>query len=172
MKHIKSGILALVILLNVVFSTAKADAIPDCRDNKGNILPVMNEQALLWKSTKPNQYLQRALIEGTFVAVTLDRDSHFQFTVQIGKDPKKDLIEVIYNKSFGDIPEVKAGMKISACGDFINSFAPINGYPQSPAGAIIHWVHMNPKTRENSKDHPDGYIVMGGTLVGHENPEK
>jgi hypothetical protein len=142
------------------------DSVPDCMGAKNAPLSVINERVLNWKVTKPTQYKDRALVEGTFVEVTLDRDSHYQFSIQIGPDPKKDLLEVIYNKAFGDFPEPYKGMKISACGDFINANKPAAGYPASPAGAIIHWVHVNPGDRDTK--HPHGYILMDGVLVGHD----
>ena len=125
----------------------------------------MNAEVVDWKTSKPNQFQARALVEGTFLEVTTDRSSHFHFSVQIGPDAKRDVVEIVYNKKFGNFPTPYKGMKVSACGDFINAFKASGGYPASPAGAIIHWVHVNPGERNST--HPDGYVVMDGELVGH-----
>lgn len=156
----------VILLVLSIAEKAFSAEIPGCKGDDGENLSLMNETVLEWKTSKPNQFKERALIEGTFVRVTTDRTSHFQFNIQVGPDPITDLVEVVYNKEFGEMPEPYVGMRVSACGDFINAFASSAGYPASPAGAIIHWVHMNPGDRNAS--HPDGYVVMDGELVGHD----
>lgn len=147
-----------------LLTSVSAHAIPDCHGPAG-LLQIDNARVLSWKTERPNQYKERARIEGSFVSLTLDRTSHYQFVIQIGPR-ESDTIEVVYNKEFGPVPPVYPGMKVEACGDFINAFAQAGAYPPSPAGAIIHWVHMNPR----NQGHAHGYLVMDGVLVGFETP--
>jgi hypothetical protein len=72
-----------------------------------------------------------------------------------------DTIELVYNDSFGELPELRLGMDVEACGDYITSYAPSGPYPASPDGALVHWVHHNPHG-----SHPDGYVVIDGKVFG------
>ena len=140
--------------------------IPNCMDNSGSVLPLMDPTVLAWKKSKPLNVPFRAMIQGVFTRVTLDRDTHFQFSIQIGPNPQTDQIEVVYNKAFGPVPSMNVGMKVWACGDFINASQSSGGYSASPDGAIIHWVHLNPGDRGSK--HPSGFIYVDDTLVGQE----
>jgi hypothetical protein len=95
------------------------------------------------------------------VAVYSDKTGHDHFAAQIGKE-KGDIIELIYNQDFGVLPDVQPGMKVQACGDYITATAQSGPYPPSPAGAIIHWLHMNPRGR----GHDDGFLAINGRLYG------
>ncbi len=144
--------------------SAWAATIPECIDDDGKAMPIDNAAPLVWKTKEANGWQARSHIDGHFVAVTNDGPSHYKFSIQVGPD-KSDLIEVVYNKEFGKYPAVFPGMKVEACGDFINAFAQFGRYPPSPAGAIIHWVHKNPRYKAGKHEH--GYLVMDGTLVGY-----
>lgn len=165
----KSSFFVTFLFLAQVAAPSAWSAIPECLDSNGKAMSVDNATPLEWKTKEANQFLARSHIDGHFVKVSLERASHYQFIIQIGPDAK-DLIEVIYNKEFGEYPAVFPGMKVEACGDFINSFAQAGRYPPSPAGAIIHWVHKNPKASQGS--HPSGFLVMDGKLVGYSNPKQ
>jgi hypothetical protein len=90
-----------------------------------------------------------------------DRNGHAHFVIQIGKRAD-DTIEVIYNEDFGKMPTPKVGATVQACGDYITSTAQSGPYPASPEGAIIHWVHMNPR----GKGHDAGFTIVDGVLYG------
>ena len=136
---------------------------PTCLSNNGTVIPVVNEQVLLWKKSTPNQTLQRAHVSGLITKIYPNQNGHTHFSIKLGTGPN-DTLEVIYNTSFGRLAHVAVGMQVEACGDFINSFAPGNGYPASPDGAIIHWIH-----RSNSGNHQSGYLDINGILYGQGN---
>jgi hypothetical protein len=140
---------------------AADEPLPACL--KGKVpLAIDNEQVLNWKKSTKNQYLDRGFVSGVVVDVYQDRNSHDHFEIMIGKD-RSEILEVVYNKSFGALPPIRVGMRVEACGDYITSNQPTAKYPKpSPAGAIIHWVHMNP-----SGGHEDGFLRIDGKLYGH-----
>ncbi len=142
-------------------ATAEATNSPPSCPAYGRELPVNNAQVLHWKRTTPNQFRERANITGTVVDVFPDTNGHEHFVIQIGRRAE-DTIEVIYNKDFGAMPEPKIGAQVQACGDYITATARSGPYPPSPVGAIIHWVHMNPRGR----GHDPGFVMMDGVLYG------
>lgn len=145
-------------------SAAFAGAAPVCYDDQGNAIPDNNNaQVLQWKQTEPNNWQGRGNIEGTVIDVEPDASGHNHFIIQIGPDAQTDIVEVIYNYDFGDLPQITVGMDIEACGDFIQAFAQSGPYAASPAGAIIHWVHGDPAQR-----HPDGFVMVNGTVYGFD----
>lgn len=143
--------------------SAWAGAIPDCI-SKGVPITVDNQAVIDMKTSTPNQYLARAHVSGVLNSIYKDQSGHNHFSVKIGSD-SRDTIEVVYNFSFGKLPTLRVGMTIEACGDFINSFSPTSQYPVSPDGAIVHWVHKNPKP----SGHESGYVVIDGVLFGQGN---
>jgi hypothetical protein len=156
------NLLLLGISIFLPSSAIAADAIPDCIAY-GRPLPVNNAQVLHWKRTTPNQFRERAHIQGTLQTLYADHSGHHHWQVQIGSQTQ-DTIEVIYNEDFGAIPTPQVGMNIEACGDFITATAQSGPNPPSPDGAIVHWVHMNP----SSSGHLPGYLVVDGTLCGQD----
>lgn len=148
---------ALLASLMASGSALADDAVPACYGNSGPI-PVINGQVLDWKTSTPNGTLLRAHVKGTVGTVYPDRNDHHHFSLQLGSGS----VEIVFNEDFGATPEIQTGMTIEACGDFINEFEPNNGYPASPDGAIVHWVH-----RSNSPKHASGYLVIDGTLYGN-----
>lgn len=155
------GTLVVSVFLGSLTAWA-ADVVPPCPAYNHN-LPINNEQVLHWKRTTPNQFRERAHIEGPVVQVYPDKNGHQHFEIQVGKYAE-DTIEVIYNKDFGPIPTPAIGMMVEACGDYITSTAQSGAYPPSPAGAIIHWIHMNPAMR----GHDPGFLMMDGSLYGQD----
>jgi hypothetical protein len=153
----------MFLVLLVTTAAFAEDPIPPCPDLDGSALPVMNEPVAQWKHTQPNQWRHRARLQGYVDMIYRDRNGHQHFGMQIDRN-NADAIEVIYNEDFGPLPELHAGMRIEACGDFIVSTRPSHNYPASPLGAIIHWVHMNPDNR----GHPPGYLWIEGTLCGQD----
>jgi hypothetical protein len=143
-----------------------ADGIPECTAN-GRAIPVDNAQVLKWKRSTPNQYHDRAHVDGSVSRVFPDRNSHEHFEIQIGPN-RDDVLEVVYNKAFGPMPEPTPGMRVEACGDYITSTAQAGPYPPSPSGALIHWVHRNPR----NSGHEHGWLVMQGKLVGFDLPRR
>jgi hypothetical protein len=156
-----TGLLYLSIACAMVAQAA--DEIPPCME-KGKPIPVDNQEVLTWKSSTPNNFKQRAYVKGKVLQAYPDHSGHEHFQLQIGPDPENDTIEVIYNKKFGDVPAPTPGMKVKACGDYITSTSQTSGFPVSPDGAIIHWVHMNPK----NQGHAHGFMVMDGDLIGYD----
>jgi hypothetical protein len=154
----KKNIIALILPL--IFSSLAWSAVePLCLTN-GQPLPVMNEQVLTWKKQTRNQYKNRALVDGTLANVYPDKSGHVHISVRIGEGPQ-DTVEVIYNESFGRMPDLKVGSEVKACGDYITSNARTKRYQPSPDGAIIHWVH-----RSNNDRHEDGFVMVDGSVYG------
>ncbi|MEN9722832.1 MAG: hypothetical protein RJB38_818 [Pseudomonadota bacterium] len=145
-----------VVVLGVVGSPAQArlSEIPHCEGKNGQPLAVDNARVVQLKTTTPNQFLERARVEGRVIRLLQSRPSHEHFEIQIGSRPQ-DTLEVVFNRDFGR-PAVKVGDDVEACGDYITSNAPTQRYQASPSGAIIHWVHEN----ERGGAHPDGYVVV------------
>ncbi len=131
----------------------------------GRAIEVNNEQVLNWKETTENQFKTRANVKGHVVQVLKDATGHDHFILQIG-ELETDIIEVVYNQEFGGIPEIELGEEIQACGDYITSNAKTKKYLPSPAGAIIHWVHLSP----HPERHESGFLIIKGQLCGQENP--
>jgi hypothetical protein len=142
-------------------SIGKADQAPDCLDRNGQPIAENDDQVVQWEHSTPNQFLARALVVGDVVQVYPDQNGHSHFAIQIG--PTNDnLLEVIYNQDFGNVPAPTVGQHVEACGDYITSTAQAGPYPESPAGAIIHWVHYAP----NPQRHPSGFLMIDGILYG------
>jgi hypothetical protein len=125
-----------------------------CLDH-GTPLEIINAQVLQWKISTANAFLARARIEGTIDQVFPDHSGHRHFSLKIGPE-LNDHIEVIYNLSFGSLPVPSLGDTVEACGDYITSIAQTGGYPPSPDGGIIHWVHRSPS------GHEPGYVILNG----------
>jgi hypothetical protein len=157
----------LISLLVFAFPLAVwANSAPPCFGNGNQELPIIDGQVVQWEHTTPNQFLARAHVAGPIVQTYPDQNGHTHFEIRIGNGPD-DLLEVIYNQSFGPTPEPRIGMSVEACGDYITSDAPSGPYPASPAGAIIHWIHANPSGR----GHAPGYLIMDGQLCGQGHGE-
>lgn len=156
----------LLILTSAALSwavTANAAAIPDCLSSDGAI-PIDNQHVLDMKTSTPNQYLARAHVSGTIENIYADEHGHNHFEIRIGS-ADTDTLEIVYNISFGQLPALRDGMTVEACGDYITSDAPTSQYPVSPDNAIMHWVHRNPKGR----GHASGFLVIDGALYGQGN---
>jgi hypothetical protein len=155
------GILGALFLSSISVS-ALADSKLECFSNKADrYLDVNNEEALAWKGRAG--YRDRARVKGTLTRVTQQRKSHTHFEVQVG--PKaSDTLEIVFNVEFGPLPQLKPGMDVEACGDFIQVGK------KSPSSAIVHWVHYNPGDRDGGK-HEHGYVVVSGSFFGQTNPK-
>lgn len=145
-----------------VFSTtsAWADEPPPCMAYN-NPKPINNQEVNHWKRTTPNQFRERAHVKGNVIHLYPDHSGHLHFEIAIGPNDG-DTIEVIYNQDFGNATLPKMGDVVEACGDYITSTAQAGGFPASPDGAIIHWVHKSP----NEQRHPDGFMFYDNTLFG------
>jgi len=164
---LRSSFIGLLVWVSaaVAFANTNGQVLPppDCMKGSQR-LNVNNEQMLQVKLTQKNQYTDRGNLSGTVTRVFDDRNSHDHFEINIGSRAQ-DVVEIIYNKEFGPITvNIQPGMRVQACGDFINSFAPAGRYPASPSGAIIHWLHLNP--RNQGKEH--GYLSIDGRLYGYD----
>ncbi|MDR3608613.1 MAG: DUF3465 domain-containing protein [Oligoflexia bacterium] len=155
--------LCVVGFAALIASAAFADTAPDCYDRNGHVMAVDDGQVLQLKQSEPNGWRGRGNVDGTVIQVEPDHSGHNHFIVQIGPNAQTDIIEIIYNYDFGDLPAVQVGMEIQACGDFIESTAQNGPYPPSPAGAILHWVHVDPAHR-----HPDGFVMINGAVYGSD----
>lgn len=156
-------LVGIVLFASLAAGSAWADQLPDCLDTNGSVLPINNDQVIDWKTSTPNQYQARAHVSGVIDQVFPDHSGHHHFEITIGNQPG-DAIEVIYNEDFGPNPVAQVGMQVEACGDYITSTAASGPYPQSPSGAIIHWVHMSPDLNK----HPSGFLVIDGQLCGQD----
>ncbi len=127
---------------------------------RGEAISFNNSQVLQWKSSTPNAWQGRGHVQGLVVETLRERDTHLHFLLKIGPNPR-DVVEVVYNNSFGDLPELNPGSQVVVCGDYITAHSQNGKYPPSPAGAIIHWVHGSPNGR-----HEDGFVAVGGRVFG------
>lgn len=150
---------ALLLTLSLLISVSgyAADALPVCMAKK-QILDVNNDQVLAWKAENRRGFLSRALIKGIIVSIIENRQGHIHFEVDFDKDlsTTTDRVEVIYNIEFGDIPDFRIGDELVACGDYQTD-------PWSPMGAVVHWLHINPK-RNNPHEH--GFLAINGQVTG------
>lgn len=137
-----------------------AIAAPNCLD-RGQPLPIDNEKVLELKEKTNSGFRARARVEGQVGIVYEDKTGHDHFQIFIGRN-NSDTLEVIYNQEFGRLPDLSEGIMVEACGDFINAKTRNGGYPPSPDGAIIHWVHAS----DNVGKHPDGYVMIEGRYYG------
>ena len=129
---------------------------------KGQKLELNNEDVLQWKKSTPNGWHGRGFVQGTLVQNFKDRTGHDHFELQIG-DGRDEKIEIVYNQEFGNMPSFTPGTTVVVCGDYITARDQNRGYPPSPDGAIIHWVHGSPNGR-----HEDGFISVNGKIFGQE----
>jgi hypothetical protein len=160
---IRSIVLALFFTLasNPVWA---ADALPQCVGSP----QTNNEQVLRWKESTQSGYTARAFVVGVLVGILTDQGSHLHLEVDLSNKStaRSEHLEFVYNKEFGEVPPLRIGMEIKACGDYITSTQRNGGYPPSPVGAIIHWIHMSPKPER----HPSGFLVIDGKLTGQKDP--
>jgi hypothetical protein len=131
---------------------------------KNQVMPINNQQVIAWKTNAsvPSGYQSRANVEGVVLGIFPDHSGHNHFIIQIGPNPRTDVLEVVYSQDFGDLPPIQKGMQAHACGDFIKSTEQNGNFAPSPAGAIVHWVHLN--TRGGA--HENGYLVLDNVMYG------
>lgn len=171
MKGLRLGLAALTGLALLGSAGAWAgDVAPPCLSNNGQPIPIENAQALNWKVTTQNNFQSRAHVSGTIVQLYPQQNGHDHFGIQIG-NAQSDTVEIVYNLDFGNLHKPSVGDTVEACGDFITANAPSGGYPASPDGALIHWVHSNNKIQngvctDSQGCHPNGFLVINGSLYG------
>ena len=136
-------------------------ALPTCYDNRHQMLDINNLDVIEWKHNTPNQYHSRAHIHGSVAEIYGIMSGHMHFAVQLS-DTTDEVIEVVYNQAFGELPHVVQGSVVEACGDYITSIAPSGPYPVSPAGAIVHWVHQS-----HNPNHESGFLTIDGVQYGN-----
>jgi hypothetical protein len=139
---------------------------PACLDGPDE-MRVDNARVLKFKTTTPNQYLDRAFVEGNVTEAPDVKNGHDHFIISIGPD-RGDTLEIIYNKEFGAMPEINVGDRVAVCGDYITSTQRAGRYDPSPAGAIMHWIHFNPGNRSGSARHEHGFVMIGSNLIGFD----
>lgn len=146
-----------------MFSANSALALPSCFDRKTR-MDFNESQVLTWREFMENKFTARAFIKGLLVSLMEDRQKHIHLEVDLDEDlnTKDDRIEVIYNVKYGALPAFQPGDEVIACGDFV-----VDKY--SPHGAVIHWLHLNPK---KNGPHEDGFIAIRGQVAGRELKEK
>jgi len=133
---------------------------PNCVDFNGQVLPVNNQQVVQYKQTTKNEFHARAHVNGTVTQLYSNQTGHQHF--QMTMEGTSQTLEVVYEMNFGKIP-VQVGASVEACGDYITSNAPYQGYPVSPDGALIHWVH-----RSDTSKHPQGFVIENNVVYGQQ----
>lgn len=154
----------VLIGLFLIAGAVSAHADPDCLDKK-NKMAINNAEVIQWGKSTPNAWKARAYVTGKVSRVFPARNDHDHFEIRLGNGTG-EVIEVVYNQHFGKLPELKEGMMITACGDYITSTEQTGPYPPSPSGSIIHWIHYNPGDRGKSHEH--GFTVVDGKLYGYD----
>ena len=167
-------VLALLLVLQPAASFSAvgpaATAIPDlpnhlvCLDRSNQSMAYNNGQVINWEKNTPDQYHDRGLVEGPITQIYANHTGHTHFAIGIG--PSQG-IEIIYNDEFGALPQLRVGMQVTACGDYI-TVGPHAQMP-SPMPAILHWAHFNPGTRDGGR-HPGGFVVINNQAYGFTNP--
>jgi hypothetical protein len=146
----------------------EAGALPTCVDRRGQPMAVNNEEVIRWKESSPNQYRNRALVQGSLVRILLDRRTHLHLEVDLSPvspdGDRADHIEIIYNKKFGRLDEFSPGQDVVACGVYITAREQAGPYRPSPVGAVVHWVHSS----YNERKHPSGFLAIDGKVFGRE----
>ncbi|MFL5814162.1 MAG: hypothetical protein ACJ763_11345 [Bdellovibrionia bacterium] len=158
--RVQFGILAA--LLTVFASPALALNTACMAGNQ--VMPINNQQVIAWKLNPGvrSGFLARANVEGVVLGIFPDHSGHNHFIIQIGPNPRTDVLEVVYSQDFGDLPPIQKGMQAHACGDFIKSTEQNGGFAPSPAGAIVHWVHLNSR----GGSHENGYLILDNVMYG------
>jgi hypothetical protein len=157
------------LLIGFAGQVAIADEAPDCLDNNGNALSVMDSTVIQWKTSTPNEWKSRALVTGTVDQIFPDATGHHHFEITLdasgdwSSSPNSSAtLEVVYNEGFGATPQIQVGDSIEACGDYITSYEQGGGYQASPSGALIHWIHQS-----DTPKHPNGFLMVNGVLYGN-----
>jgi hypothetical protein len=164
---------ALGVLL-VTTAQAQPDAVlngeaqpaPPCLDGNRRPLSLNNAQVVQWRTSTRDQFHERGFVQGVVTDIYPDKTGHEHFALDLDQSGGGD-IEIIYNKDFGALPEIRIGTTVVACGDYITA-GPRSRLP-SPMGAIIHWVHYNPGNRDGGA-HPHGFLMVAGQLYGYSQP--
>jgi hypothetical protein len=151
-----------LLLAILVSSTAFADKLPDCMDRQRASLPIDNAQVLIWKNSTANQFKARAHVRGVVTQIFPETNGHSHFEIRIGES-QVETLEVVFSKSFGRLPTINFGADVEACGDYITSYEAAAGYPASPSGALIHWVHRSPRPEH----HPSGFVAIDNVAYGN-----
>lgn len=147
----------ILITLGLLLLIASAAAgVPTCLDKK-NKLSIDNHMAINLRDFREHGFKTRALIDGLLMITMENRQGHTHLEIDLDQDfqTADDRLEVIFNNNYGELPELKAGDHIIACGDFIVD-------ANSPHKAVIHWLHKSP----NIKKHDDGYLSINGIVFG------
>lgn len=150
----------LAVLMPFSFALAGKNYDAVCMD-RNDVLQVNNSQLLTWRNSSRNGFQARGHAAGVVDEIFPDRNGHKHFSLKIGPR-QEDHVEIIYNLNFGYMPDPNLGDKVEACGDYITSNAPNNGYQASPDGAIIHWVHAS-----NNKKHESGFVIINNVFYGN-----
>jgi hypothetical protein len=155
-----------MVLNNLFFADSRFQATqqsspvaPACL-SKGTAIPIDDQQVIDWKAGTPNQFRSRGHVLGKIEQLFASKTGHNHFLIRIGQNAQ-DILEVVYNDTFGALGELKIGSEVEACGDYITSNQPAGHFPASPAGAIIHWVH-----RSTGRQHESGFLIIDGVLFG------
>ena len=109
-----------------------------------------------WKNSNDTNW-HRVNLTGVVTQRKPDQTGHSHFVIDINGDGIGDL-EVIYQKDFGQMPSINAGLTVSVCGDFKVDRQNFS------SGSFVHWVHCNPRTRQ--PNHANGFIEMNGVTYG------
>jgi len=96
--------------------------LPDCLDNSGRVLAVNNDQIIKWKQTTKDQFHARGHAQGVVSKNYPDYTGHTHFEMRMGSgNGAGNTIEVIYNQSFGQLPDLTPGTQVEVCGDYITT---------------------------------------------------
>ncbi|MFS4458030.1 hypothetical protein [Bdellovibrio sp. HCB2-146] len=146
----------LVLILSTSLTWA-AGKIPACMD-KTERLSFNESRVLMWRELTEQKFVGRAFVRGVIVRLIEDRQNHMHFEVDLDGNlsTQDDRVEVIYNTKFGALTDYRIGDQVIACGDFIKD-------RWSPLGAVIHWLHSNPK---KSAPHEHGFLIINDVIFG------
>lgn len=133
---------------------------PVCMDEDWR-MTLNSSQIVVLKEQSEDQYETRAFVDGFITRIFESSYSHMRFEIKIGTLPT-DVVEIVYNRDFGSLPDLELGAHVIVCGDYITARKPSGGYPASPSGAIIHWVHRS----NHQRSHEHGFVIIDGVLFG------
>ena len=165
-----SPVLSVSLIFFSSLGWTATSVLPACLD-RGNDLPINNDQIAEWKSSTQNQFLARGHVSGAISRIFPDHSNHNHFEIQMDT-PTGDTLEIVFSKCDGTLPALRTGMRVEACGDYITSMSHSGSNPVSPDGAILHWVHKSlpvdlcGHNYGDGGDHDSGYLAIDGQVYG------
>lgn len=151
----KTLLMTILFIIVAISQTVRAES---CFQKK-TILENNEIELINHIGKKAQGYKTRGHVDGVVLEVTENRQGHLHFIVDLDADisTNHDRIEFVYNQKFGEIFDLRPGLMVRGCGDFVID-------PYSPTKAVLHWLHGNPYKKKNN--HEDGFLIIEDKIFG------